>query len=120
MPTDRATLIAIVRRRVDAAATSDLGEKVRAADAYHAAAPDILAALHAQEWRAIETAPRDGTEVIGWHPDFGQIFVSYDAQWQHGEGSWLVRTSSESCVTWTPITAPICWFPLPPEPDMRT
>lgn len=64
----------------------------------------ILAALDEQEWRPIETAPRDGTVVLVYFPIFGRALpCEYDGgRWQTG-----VWTSKPQVAThWRPLPAP--------------
>jgi len=31
------------------------------------------------EWQPIETAPKDGTEILGWRKDCGYLLIRWDA-----------------------------------------
>ena len=60
----------------------------------------------AEGWRAISTAPRDGTEVLADTSGLGRVVVYWDdeeSQWGTGLG-YLDRG------------APTHWMPLPPPP----
>ena len=57
-------------------------------------------------WQPIDTAPRDGTEILLWHPGQGKALAFWDSrqQWNY-DGNPFV---------WYP---PTHWHPLPPEPS---
>jgi hypothetical protein len=59
------------------------------------------------EWQPIETAPRDGTEVIGYttYSVFNIEFVSFK------RGYWQDRMSHHF--------DPDFWMPLPPQPKTK-
>ena len=72
--------------------------------------PAIIAALRAQEWQDIETAPRDGTRFLGMF----QNAETYRVTWwssrqaaQHGNG-WVFSQNG--------LTTPTHWRPLPTPP----
>jgi hypothetical protein len=50
-------------------------------------------------WQPIETAPKDGTEVLLYHPDLGMACWP----WWGRQGPWHEVTH---------------WMPLPPPPDV--
>ena len=72
--------------------------------------PAIIAALRAQEWQPIETAPRDGTRFLGM---FQNAEISRVTWWssrqaaQHGNG-WVFSQNG--------LTTPTHWRPLPTPP----
>ena len=77
-----------------------------------------LRPLMVPEWQTIETAPKDGTHVIGWFPEFGkagkarQTAPSYaeNVYWNGVEWSWVQDGD-------TPIHQPTHWMPLPAPPS---
>jgi hypothetical protein len=84
---------------------------------YKAALSEIAALrsqLEAMQWRPIESAPRDGTRILGWYDDFydagtGEFVTVYYHAIPYG--SWFDTTGM-------PIeSAPDKWMPLPPVPD---
>ena len=54
-------------------------------------------------WRPIETAPKDGTVIIVYAPDFFQTAAWTDEKWTNAANSWL-----EDVTHWMPL-------PQPPE-----
>lgn len=54
----------------------------------------------------METAPRDGRDVLAWHPSRGWRLARWD------RGVWVDRISN------TPFDGYVClgWLPLPPAP----
>jgi hypothetical protein len=66
---------------------------------------------HAQEWRPIETAPKDSHSRLVWCPERQNIYVvtwwigaPYPPGWEHfgGFGGSLVETPTH----WRPLPAP--------------
>lgn len=57
------------------------------------------------EWKSIETAPKDGTEIIMWgpHPNFGPPIQTHWHEKYEGEGSWLLAYEATH---WMPIPWP--------------
>ena len=63
------------------------------------------------DWKPIETAPKDGTEVLVW--GYGQMSVAKFISGVHGE--WKVYTSDG----WYGYDSfPTHWMPLPKPPEM--
>jgi hypothetical protein len=69
----------------------------------------ILAALDEQEWRPIDTAPRDGTPALLWYK--GKTHVA--AYWVQGPwkaGMWCSETvgfgDGQNFTHWRPLPAP--------------
>lgn len=56
-------------------------------------------------WQPIETAPRDGTEVLVWDEDGPDFFLGH---WDLSFRSWLSDYFDE--------ISPTHWMPLPPAP----
>lgn len=63
----------------------------------------IIAALEAMGWQPIETAPRDGTEFLGYFTNGEMHVVSIDGECHRAmdREAWMMPTH---------------WMPLPPEP----
>lgn len=66
----------------------------------------------ARDWRPIETAPKDGTVVVGWfvstRPNWSVLPPSADVMYwtDHNGGGWVRHAHGE----------PMYWHPLPPTP----
>lgn len=60
------------------------------------------------EWRPIETAPKDGTEILVWL-SWGDYEITL---WENDRWTWEDRLSSQP--------EPTHWMPLPPPPDAST
>lgn len=56
------------------------------------------------EWQDIETAPKDGTDILGFDED-GRVVVWWD------RNAWIRRGDDYDIVT-----HPTHWQPLPPPP----
>lgn len=61
-------------------------------------------------WQPIETAPRDGTRILGWSADYQLVAaIAYDADFQcwvaDNEECWFEGNGETSH-----------WMPLPPPP----
>ena len=81
-------------------------------------------------WQPIETAPRDGTEILGWRHDCGVILVKYTsaaAFLPHDEIEKLTEEDADA-MDWfiadfwqgerlDDNEAPTHWLPLPDEPE---
>jgi hypothetical protein len=70
-------------------------------------------------WHPIETAPRDGTDILVW----GRYCMDpCTVRWKHEEweGSWdgmrVIDQSGDFGTTYQTITAPTHWMPLPEPP----
>lgn len=53
------------------------------------------------EWQPIETAPKDGTVIIVYAPDFFQTAAWTDEKWTNAANSWL-----EDVTHWMPLPKP--------------
>lgn len=62
-----------------------------------------------QEWRPIETAPKDGTVVIAW---FGSSQSPYAESVSCQNGEWFYSHDGDK-----PSLHPSHWLPLPPPPS---
>jgi len=72
-----------------------------------------LAALKAaQEWRGMESAPKDGTWVLVIDSEYGDHSGAFVARYTEAfSGSWLINTSHVPHVVY-----PSHWMPLPTAP----
>jgi hypothetical protein len=61
-------------------------------------------------WRPIETAPMDGTEILGWCGDYVDICYMVD-HYSYGE---VWRTAK--CEDFGGYETPTHWMPLPDPP----
>ena len=61
------------------------------------------------EWQPIETAPKDGTEILGWWKRSKTMEVIV---WCDIEHNWLD-------VQDVPTSAPTHWMPLPTPPESK-
>ena len=80
------------------------------------------------EWRPIETAPRDGTAIVGYGVVSGEMgaFVTHwrpygvgsiaHERWRNGEGPEGAFWHREPVHNWTSRWEPTHWLPLPPSP----
>lgn len=75
---------------------------------YVSVPPKHITMLPATLWRAIETAPKDGTEILvhDGDPDGGAVV----AFWQ--SGIWLVSWGPEQ------YREPLVWHPIPAMPGI--
>lgn len=64
-------------------------------------------------WQPIETAPKDGTKILGY--DDGDILVMVFETDQDGAGGWYIELS-ERAYTDVPEWTPTHWMPLPEPP----
>ena len=73
-------------------------------------------------WHPIETAPRDGTEVILWFPHKNIAINGYygetsDGDWESGYRTWMEwLVADELWFQEDPSQAPSHWMPLPNVP----
>lgn len=67
------------------------------------------------EWRDIESAPRDGTEILLYRPD---AHKTRDPTYAVGRGVSEPRTSPQGVVHYTDRWChPTLWMPIPPLPS---
>lgn len=64
-----------------------------------------------EAWQPIETAPRDGTDILAWNAFMGVYNTSFVA------GEFPCGFSSGHSATWFP--KPTHWMPLPPPPAIQ-
>lgn len=69
------------------------------------ALPELLRAL---EWQPIETAPKDGTEIVGLDASTGTRHVTH-----YNGGEW--HDPDSHYYSEAPDFAPTLWLPLPPH-----
>lgn len=77
--------------------------------------PTIIAALEQaaaqqQGWQTIETAPKDGTEILGYNEETDHIWL---AHWEEVEKNWF------PCVGDTALDPLTHWMPLPQTPHSK-
>jgi hypothetical protein len=60
-------------------------------------------------WQPIETAPKDGSVIIGWHKKWQELsMIDFDNR----EKKWMGRFPG-----FIPFDQPTHWMPLPPPPN---
>lgn len=64
----------------------------------------------AREWQPIETAPKDGTPILGWW-GLDRYFRGAVVRWVDPSRGWELSWSGERLVD-----PPTHWQPLPPPP----
>jgi hypothetical protein len=87
----------------------ELGAKINeAADALEQSLTDIARLEERVTWKPIESAPKDGTEVLAWvHTCAGGRVTTIE--WLNGSG-WV---ESYDLAGWNPQYGPTHWMPLP-------
>lgn len=63
------------------------------------------------EWLPIETALKDGTEVLAYLKNDGDPMISI-VGWDVADGVWCRGPASD----FLPVEEPTHWMPLPPPP----
>jgi hypothetical protein len=63
------------------------------------------------EWRDIETAPKDGTEILVWRKGWGR----HIARWVNEWGDKYFRLASGRDI----LGGPSHWMPLPDPPSRK-
>jgi hypothetical protein len=90
------------------------GTKKKAIEAWNRRAGYSTAlAAEREDWRPIETAPKDGTVILGWWPQAYQGKGGIFEYIWHKDGWYTVPCS------WQHMT-PTHWSPLPAPPAIRT
>ncbi len=64
------------------------------------------------EWQTIDTAPKDGTLILGWNRRFGRHIVYWGCQPHHNPHYFWISKISH-------IDQPTHWMPLPGWPSDR-
>ena len=68
-----------------------------------------ITAEHAQPWQKIETAPKDGTLIVGWNGEHRLMWwldMGRGAQWVNAETAYELKRDRQ----------PTRWMPLPDPP----
>ena len=66
------------------------------------------------DWQPIETAPKDGTEILVWNEVSGPYRTAYQDRINEYEGRWPMGFCGRIGV-WFP--SPTHWMPLPKPPN---
>lgn len=82
----------------------------RARDRFLDRADRILTILRKAEWRPIETAPKDGTEVLVFEPSREGVQAWLGSGWFDNSLGWLDNARSSLHLN------PTHWMPLPESP----
>jgi hypothetical protein len=67
-------------------------------------------------WFPIETAPKDGTPILGWIPDDGvwtSVYWYRNEEWPH-LNEWKLYSTGFEC--WYDGCDPVYWMPMPEPP----
>lgn len=64
------------------------------------------------EWQPIATAPKDGTAILAWHPDWQDEPLSL--RWHGHWHKWILNGVLLDLGDWG---EPTHWMPLPPPPS---
>jgi len=102
--------------------TTEGPDKCRGADTRcMAEAADAIAKLEAERtWQPIETAPKDGTDILGiimgCHPKTGRPFIPEVIAWER-DGWWNCMWECSECYADRAPYEPTHWVPLPPIPS---
>jgi hypothetical protein len=75
----------------------------------------LVAAVRGREWRAIETAPKDGTIILAWPCEFAAGLAAVPAFWYVHPSVQGWTTDLLDCADYE--FEPTLWQPLPPPPD---
>lgn len=74
-------------------------------------------------WQPIETAPKDGTKILGYDPDIGVSTMSYfdDGSLVFYSKSWIIALFDvcDECYPKPIGINPTHWMPLPPPPQQE-
>lgn len=76
-------------------------------------------AQHPLSWQPIETAPKDGTDILLYFGAWGWIRGNWDSQLHHGKPKpyWTNDRLRYLGVTETRANQPTHWMPIPPAPN---
>jgi hypothetical protein len=66
-----------------------------------------------EEWQPIETAPRDGTEILVWNGRY-QLTATWSGE---PSGYWQLLEAGEFAASNRIDDEPTLWKPLGPDPD---
>lgn len=70
---------------------------------------EAAAALEAVQWQPIETAPKDGREILA--SEYGYVEIAF---WSGGVSKWIGPCDSFGDPV---VMAPTHWMPLPAPPE---
>lgn len=75
-------------------------------------------APEAQSWRPIETAPKDGTEILAFGPygDRPQTVAFRNAEWRCSHGSRVIESEGDFGIKYKRADPLSHWMPLPEGP----
>lgn len=72
------------------------------------------------QWQPIETAPKDGTEIIGWNGKSVTCYSWTESEDDNDHSGWCVSGYSYGGILYdlhnVPDVDPTHWMPLPPAP----
>lgn len=91
------------------------GEQHEYAETIRAALQGAAMSQKVDEWQPIETAPKDGTDILIYCKDTHEMFVAfYATQIETGQQDWIIaRAKDGTCFV---LKSPTHWMPLPPQP----
>lgn len=70
--------------------------------------------MKTKEWQLINTAPKDGTVIVGWNEEFGCETCNYENEIVFG---WIVKSYFSNGDTYE--FRPTHWMPLPEPPKTK-
>lgn len=72
---------------------------------------EAIRALPDAGWRDIESAPKDGTQILAWCVcrETGDAWIAADVAWWKPADHWIGVADG--------IVGPTHWIPLPPPPE---
>lgn len=68
----------------------------------------------AAEWRPIETAPKDGTRIWCWFPDYDAYVVHWGTNFFDHTDNWTLDSAESATLNYD---EPTHWMELPGAPD---
>jgi hypothetical protein len=91
----------------------DLSAAVECATRMLAAlASPVVAEPREAGWRPIETAPKDGTRILGWCYDEVETLYWCESVWVTAGGAWVSEEARSDTMEYLPTH----WLPLPAPP----
>ena len=72
--------------------------------------------MNESDWQPIETAPRDGSQVVVWNPDNPYGEWPLMAQWHAPSQTWSIHIEGQRIWLGLPLD-PTHWIPLPEPPE---
>lgn len=67
------------------------------------------------EWRTIDSAPKDGTDILVFHPETIEYLASIETTYFDTEIGWVDQSGENSLVDLYG-SEPTHWMPLPESP----